>query len=61
MTIAIYSLFFIANEKFDACCKVADLTGRDIRNICYDILTSWLNLGSQNAQSNVDMDMVCMY
>ena len=58
-----YLFLYKANEKIEACSKIADLTGRDIRKCCYDILTSWLNLGGtqNNTQSNVDMDMVGVY
>ena len=52
-------MILAAVEKFNACCCIAEITGRDITQVCFDIISdSWLCIGSEGAQANIDMDMV---
>ena len=52
-------LHSVAEERFSACCCLAEVAGKDIAQVCSDIVSqSWLCLGSEDAQANIDMDMV---
>jgi len=49
-----------AEEKFEACCMLASITGRDITKLCYNIVSdSWLAVEEKKSRASLDMDMVC--
>ncbi|XP_067943419.1 kinetochore-associated protein 1-like [Watersipora subatra] len=47
-----------AAEKFEVCQAIADLAGKDIAQVCYEIISdSWLCLSADVTQSHIDMEM----